>query len=51
VSIAADGNTATVTAQVTQEFTPQGEKPKSVKGRTVFQFAKSNGVWVITNVQ
>lgn len=51
VKIGADGNTATVTAQVTQEFTPQGEKPKTVKGRTIFQFSKSNGVWVITNVQ
>ncbi len=51
VKIAADGNTATVTAQVTQEYTPQGEKPKSVKGRTIFQLAKSNGSWVITNVQ
>jgi len=51
VKIGADGNTATVTAQVTQEYTPRGEKPKSAKGRTIFQFAKSNGVWVITNVQ
>jgi len=51
VKIGADGTTATVTAQVTQEYTPQGEKPKSVKGRTTFQFAKSNGSWVITNVQ
>jgi hypothetical protein len=51
VSIAPDGNTATVMAQVTQEYTPQGEKPKSVKGRTLFQLAKSNGAWVITDVQ
>jgi ketosteroid isomerase-like protein len=51
VKISADGTTAIVTAQVTQEYTPQGEKPKSVKGRTTFQFAKSNGSWVITNVQ
>jgi serine/threonine-protein kinase len=51
VKINADGSTATVTAEVTQEYTPQGEKPKSVKGRTTFQFAKSNGSWVITNVQ
>ena len=51
VKIGPDGNTATVTAEVTQEYTPQGEKPKSVKGRTTFQFAKSNGSWVITSVQ
>ncbi len=51
VSIAADSNTATVIAQVTQEYTPQGAKPKSVKGRTIFQLAKSNGSWVILDVQ
>ncbi len=51
VKIASDGNTAAVTAQVTQDYTPQGQKPKSVKGRTIFQFAKSNGTWVITNLQ
>jgi serine/threonine protein kinase len=51
VNIAPDGNTATVTAQVTQDYTPQGQKPKTVKGRSIFQFAKSNGAWVITNVQ
>jgi eukaryotic-like serine/threonine-protein kinase len=51
VTIAPDGNTATVIAQVTQEYTPQGAKPKSVKGRTIFQLAKSNGSWVILDVQ
>jgi hypothetical protein len=51
VKISADGTTASVTAQVTQEYTPRGQKPRSVKGPTTFQFAKSNGSWVITNVQ
>jgi hypothetical protein len=51
VKIGADGNSATVTAQVTQEYTPRGDKPKSAKSRFIFQFAKSNGVWVITDVQ
>ncbi len=51
VKISGDGTAATVTAQVTQEYTPKGQKPKSVKGRTVFQLAKSNGTWVITDVQ
>jgi hypothetical protein len=51
VSIAPDGNTATVIAQVAQEYTPQGQKPRSAKGRTIFQFAKSNGSWVILDVQ
>jgi eukaryotic-like serine/threonine-protein kinase len=51
VTISADGTSAIVTAQVTQEYTPQGQKPRSVKGRTTFQFAKWNGSWVITNVE
>jgi serine/threonine protein kinase/predicted Zn-dependent protease len=51
VSIAPDGNTATVIAQVAQEFTPQGKKPQNIKFRAVFQFAKSNGSWVILDVQ
>ncbi len=51
VKIAPDGNTATITTQFTEEYTPQGQKPRSVKGQTVFQFAKSNGAWVITSVQ
>jgi len=51
VKVSGDGATATVTAQVTQVYTPTGQKPKSVKGRTVFQLARSNGTWVITDVQ
>jgi serine/threonine protein kinase len=51
VSIAPDGNSATVIAQVAQEFTPQGKKTQSIKFRAVFQFAKSNGSWVILDVQ
>jgi len=51
VKIAPDGNTATISAQFTEEYTPQGQKPRSVKGQTIFQFAKSNGAWVITSVQ
>ncbi|MGC1617950.1 MAG: hypothetical protein WA765_05625 [Candidatus Acidiferrum sp.] len=51
LKMSADSLSATVTAQVTQEYTPQGQKPRSAKGRTIFQFAKTNGSWVITNVQ
>jgi serine/threonine protein kinase len=51
VKISADGATAIVTAQVAQEYTPQGQKPRSVKGRTIFQLAKRNGTWAITDVQ
>ena len=51
VSFAPDGNSATVIAQVAQEFTPQGKKPQNIKFRAVFQFARSNGSWVILDVQ
>ena len=51
VSVAPDGNTATVIAEFAQEFTPQGKKPQNIKIRAVFQFAKSNGSWVILDVQ
>lgn len=51
VKVNADGRTATVTAQVTQEFTPKGQKPRTARNRFVFQCAKSNGSWVITSVQ
>jgi serine/threonine protein kinase len=51
VSIDPDGNTATVIAEFAQEFTPQGKKPQNIKIRDVFQLAKSNGSWVILDVQ
>ena len=51
VNIAPDGNTATVIAEFVQEFTPQGKKPQNIKIRDVFQLAKSNGSWIILDVQ
>jgi serine/threonine protein kinase len=51
VKMSADGASAIVTAQVTQEYTPQGQKPRSAKGRSIFQLAKQNGTWAITDVQ
>jgi serine/threonine protein kinase len=51
VKMSGDGTAATITAQFTEEYTPMRQKPRSVKGRTVFQVAKSNGTWVITDVQ
>jgi len=51
VSIAPDGNTATVIAEFAQEFTPQGKKPQNIKIRDVFQLSKSNGSWIILDVQ
>lgn len=51
VTFSSDGNICTVTAQFSSDYTPQGQKTRSAKGRTIFQFAKVNGTWVITEVQ
>jgi hypothetical protein len=51
VKVSGDGTAATVSGQFTEVYTPQGQKPRSVNGRTVFHVAKSNGTWVITDVQ
>jgi hypothetical protein len=51
VTFSSDGTICTVMGQFTEEYTPQGQKPKSVKGRTIFQLAKLNGSWIVTDVQ
>jgi len=51
VKIAPDGSSATVEAMVVQDYTPKGQKTLSNKARSVFQFSKSNGNWVIKDVQ
>jgi serine/threonine protein kinase/tetratricopeptide (TPR) repeat protein len=51
VQISADGAGAVVTGQVSQDYTPKGAKVNSRSDRAVFHMAKSNGVWVITDVQ
>jgi len=51
VAVAADGGSATARTMVTQEFTVKGTKPKTVKGQTIFHMVKSNGSWVINEVQ
>jgi len=48
VKMSGDGTAAAVTAQFTEEYTPRGQKPKSVKGQTVFQLAKTT-VTVLDN--
>ncbi len=50
VKIGADGTTATITALIAQDYTPKGQKTLSNKTQTVFQLAKSNGTWAITDV-
>jgi serine/threonine protein kinase len=51
VQISTDGATATITGQVSQEYTPKGAKANSRSDRAVFHLAKSNGVWVITDIK
>src|SRR5581483_7335577 len=47
VTIAPDGSRATAEAVVTQDYTPKGQKTLSNKTRSLFQFSKANGNWVI----
>jgi hypothetical protein len=43
---------ATVNALVSQVFTGKGDRPHPIPSeRQVFELAKSNGVWFITNVR
>jgi uncharacterized protein YbaR (Trm112 family) len=52
VNLNADGTQATVKGQMSQDYTPKGDKTKRVKNATVFHLAKLNsGTWVITDVQ
>jgi hypothetical protein len=52
VNLNADGTQAIVKGQMSQDYTPKGDKTKRVKNATVFHLAKLNsGTWVITDVQ
>ena len=51
VKIGADGASATVRAVVSQDYTPKEGKTKSSKDQTVFYMVKTNGNWVITQLQ
>ncbi len=52
VDLNADGTQAVVKGQMSQDYTPKGDKTKRVKNATVFHLAKLNsGTWVITDVQ
>jgi serine/threonine-protein kinase len=51
VTVLPDGATAIVTGQFAEEYTPRGQKAMNVKGKAVFKFAKSNGTWIISDVQ
>jgi hypothetical protein len=52
IDISPDGSTATVKGQVSQFYTPKGEKTKLPLHTTaVFHLAKKNGAWFIADVQ
>jgi hypothetical protein len=52
VNLNADGTRAVVKAEMSQDYTPKGDKTKRVKNPAVFHLAKLNsGPWVITDVQ
>jgi eukaryotic-like serine/threonine-protein kinase len=52
VDFNADGTQAVVKGQMSQDYTPKGDKTKRVKNAAIFHLAKLNsGAWVITNVQ
>jgi hypothetical protein len=52
VDFNADGTQAVVKGQMSQDYTPKGDKTKRVKNASIFHLAKLNsGTWVITDVQ
>ena len=52
VDVNADGTQAVVKGQLSQDFTPKGDRTKRFKNAAVFHLAKLNsGTWVITDVQ
>ena len=51
IDLGADGTTAVVNADFTQNYTPKGEKTLVKKDHTVFHLVKSNGNWVIRDLQ
>jgi eukaryotic-like serine/threonine-protein kinase len=52
IDISPDGSTATVKGQVSQLYTPKGEKTKlPIHTAAVFHLTKKNGAWFITDVQ
>jgi eukaryotic-like serine/threonine-protein kinase len=51
IDVSADGGTAVAKAAVSQDYTPKGAKTRSVTSATVFRLAKSNGTWIISDVQ
>jgi hypothetical protein len=51
MDVAADSQSATVKASILQEYTVRGQKPMSHSDKAVFHLLRSNGTWVIGDVQ
>ena len=51
MDIAPDGQQATVNASLLQEYTVRGQKPMSHSDKAVFHLFKSNGAWLIRDVE
>jgi serine/threonine-protein kinase len=51
IDIAADAATAVATTVIAQDYTPKGQRTRSIRDRTVFRLSKSNGTWRIDAVQ
>ncbi len=51
IELNAGNATAVVKGQVSQDYTPKGFKAKGSKNAVTFHLAKTNGAWVIMDVQ
>jgi hypothetical protein len=51
VDLGTDRATAVVNADITQQYTPKGEKMQTRTDHAVFRLAKISGNWVIQNLQ
>jgi len=51
VKINPDGVTATVSAQLAQQYSPKGQKTMARTDSWAFQLARINGTWAITDVR
>jgi hypothetical protein len=51
INVSPDGQSANVSALITQKYTPRGYSAHTSRDTAVFQLAKTGDVWVITDVR
>lgn len=51
INVSPDGQSANVSALITQKYTPRGYSARTSRDTAVFQLAKTGDVWVITDVR